>query len=29
MIHDLACDNAVVAVVATDSPHRPAAAARS
>jgi hypothetical protein len=28
MIHDLACDNAVVAVVATDSPYRPAAAAQ-
>ncbi|MDH6520287.1 hypothetical protein M2163_002731 [Streptomyces sp. SAI-135] len=29
MIHDLACDNAVVAVVATDSPYRPAAAAKT
>jgi hypothetical protein len=29
MIHDLACDNAVGAVVAADPPHRPAAAARA
>ncbi|MFC8363804.1 hypothetical protein ACFUIY_28500 [Streptomyces griseorubiginosus] len=29
MIHDLATDNAVVAVVATDPPHRPAAAAKA
>jgi len=29
MIHDLACDNAVVAVVATAPPFRPAAAART
>lgn len=29
MIHDLATDNAVAAVVATESPHRPAAAAKA
>jgi hypothetical protein len=29
MIHALATDNAVVAVVAIDSPHRPAAAAKN
>lgn len=29
MIHDLASDNAVVAVVATDPPYRPAAAAQT
>lgn len=29
MIHDLASDNAVLAVVATDSPYRPAAAAKT